>query len=112
MASHAGRLQCHRAPTPGWHFEYQLWAAPLGTLHPAGRASAADAGNTSGGKDAGWKSPKNDFPIRLGNPAQSAGFPLSHRHHGDGYMNKTKKLKNRTFHLLQKADIFTCYEQP
>jgi len=26
-------------------------------------------------------------------------------------MSKPKN-QNRTFHLLQKADIFTCYEQP
>src|SRR5271165_337127 len=57
------------------------------------------------GKDAPWKSPKADFSTALGNPAQSAGFPLSHSDDG-GWM----KFKNRTFHLLQKADILTCYE--
>jgi hypothetical protein len=31
-----------------------------------------------------WKSPKADFPTALGNPAQSAGFPLSHRLGGGG----------------------------
>ena len=30
------------------------------------------------GKDAPWKSPKAGFPTELGNPAKSAGFPLSH----------------------------------
>jgi hypothetical protein len=30
------------------------------------------------GKDAGWKSQKTDFPTPLGNPANPAGFPLSH----------------------------------
>ncbi|MGA3055181.1 MAG: hypothetical protein ABSD63_13300, partial [Candidatus Korobacteraceae bacterium] len=35
-------------------------------------------------------------------------FPLSHSDH-DGYMSKPKN-QNRTFHLLQKADILTCYE--
>ena len=30
------------------------------------------------GKDAPWKSPKADFSTELGNPAKSAGFPLSH----------------------------------
>ena len=62
------------------------------------------------GKDAPWKSPKTDFPPALGNPAKGAGFPLSHSDDGYGYMSKPKN-QNRTFHLLQKADILTCYEQ-
>src|SRR5262249_7769758 len=33
---------------------------------------------TSCGKDAPWKSPKPDFSTSLGNPANPAGFPLSH----------------------------------
>ncbi|MGA3056334.1 MAG: hypothetical protein ABSD63_19160, partial [Candidatus Korobacteraceae bacterium] len=41
-------------------------------------------------------------------PAKCAEFPLSHSDH-DGYMSKPKN-QNRTFHLLQKADILTCYE--
>ncbi|MGA3054982.1 MAG: hypothetical protein ABSD63_12305, partial [Candidatus Korobacteraceae bacterium] len=40
--------------------------------------------------------------------AKCAEFPLSHSDH-DGYMSKPKN-QNRTFHLLQKADILTCYE--
>ena len=34
------------------------------------------------GKDARWKSPKPGFSTELGNPAQSAGFPLSHTRGG------------------------------
>jgi transposase InsO family protein len=34
------------------------------------------------GKAAPWKSPKADFPTALGNPAKSAGFPLSHTRAG------------------------------
>ena len=34
--------------------------------------------DTGCGKAAPWKSPKADFPTALGNPAKSAGFPLSH----------------------------------
>ena len=34
------------------------------------------------GKDARWKSQKADFPTSLGNPANCAGFPLSHSHYG------------------------------
>src|SRR5438477_1549492 len=37
-----------------------------------------NAARTGGGKDARWKSPKTDFPTSLGNPAKTAGFPLSH----------------------------------
>jgi hypothetical protein len=33
---------------------------------------------TGRGKDAPWKSPKADFSTELGNPAEGAGFPLSH----------------------------------
>jgi putative transposase len=36
------------------------------------------------GKDAAWKSRNDDFPTPLGNPAEAAGFPLSHSHGGDG----------------------------
>ena len=52
---------------------------------------------------------KNDFSPALGNPANCAGFPLSHSDDGYWFMRKVKN-QNRTFHLLQKADIFTCYE--
>src|ERR1019366_9144132 len=61
------------------------------------------------GKDAPWKSPKAGFSTALGNPAKCAGFPLFHSDH-DCYMSKPKN-QNRTFHLLRKADILTCYEQ-
>src|ERR1035437_1335945 len=60
------------------------------------------------GKNAPWKSPKAGFSTALENPAKYAEFPLSHSDH-DGYMSKPKN-QNRTFHLLQKADIFTCYD--
>jgi hypothetical protein len=35
-------------------------------------------GATGCGKAARWKSHKPDFPTSLGNPANPAGFPLSH----------------------------------
>ncbi|HXN19793.1 MAG TPA: hypothetical protein VN875_15755, partial [Candidatus Binatus sp.] len=47
-----------------------------------------------------------DFPTALGNPAQSAGFPLPHSLDGGGGLTV-----NRTTHLLQKPDLLTCYEQ-
>src|SRR5215467_10853061 len=34
------------------------------------------------GKDARWKSQKADFPTSFGNPANCAGFPLSHSYYG------------------------------
>ena len=43
-----------------------------------------------------------NFPSALGNPANSAGFPLSHNP-GCGWLTN-----NRTLHMLQKADILTC----
>jgi hypothetical protein len=51
-----------------------------------------------------WKSrevekSKNDFPTSLGNPANPAGFPLSHSLGDSG-----RFTKNRTFHLLRKGD--------
>ena len=51
-----------------------------------------------------WKSravekSKNDFPPPLGNPANPAGFPLSHS------LDDCERLtNNRTFHLLRKGD--------
>ena len=83
--------------------------------HWLGRYSAARCGPDVNekaaakgcGKDARWKSQKTDFSTALGNPAKYAGFPLSHSLDDCGLIN----LQNRTFHLLQKADILTCYEQ-
>jgi hypothetical protein len=40
------------------------------------------------GKGAEWKSQTTDFPTPLGNPANPAGFPLSHS--PDGYARLTK----------------------
>src|SRR5262249_38186037 len=56
------------------------------------------------GKDAWRKSPKADFPATLGNPAPSAGFPLSHS------LGGWRLNLNRTFHLLLKPDILICYQ--
>jgi hypothetical protein len=43
-----------------------------------------NGGATGCGKAAGWKSQKADFPTPLGNPANPAGFPLSHTPGGYG----------------------------
>ena len=71
LAGHAGGLHRDRAPTPGWNLEPQLWAARLRSLRRARRSAAQpETGGRQGrGKDAGWKSPKADFPTPLGNPA-------------------------------------------
>ena len=50
-----------------------------------------------------WKSPKTDFPTALGNPAKTAGFPLSHSPDCCWFINS-----NRTCHVLRKPDILTC----
>jgi hypothetical protein len=62
---------------------------PLGERDHVGAGSRKNRGATGCGKDAGWKSQKNDFPIPLGNPANPAGFPLSHSLGGCGDLTKT-----------------------
>ncbi|MGH9717320.1 MAG: integrase core domain-containing protein [Candidatus Acidiferrales bacterium] len=49
---------------------------------PAEFAAAWREGESCG-KDAPWESLDSDFPPTPGNPAEAAGFPLSHRS-GDG----------------------------
>jgi hypothetical protein len=51
-------------------------------------ASRKKVGATGYGKDARWKSQKADFPTPLGNPANPAGFPLSHSPGGYGRLTK------------------------
>jgi hypothetical protein len=51
-------------------------------------SSRKKVGATGCGKDAGWKSQKADFPTPLGNPANPAGFPLSHSPGGYGRLTK------------------------
>jgi hypothetical protein len=62
-------------------------------------SSRKNDGATGCGKAAWWKSHKADFPTTLGNPANPAGFPLSHSpdHYG-------RFTKNRTFPFLRKGD--------
>jgi transposase len=99
LAGHAGGMHRDRAPTPGWNLEPQLWAARLRSLRRARRSDPRPktGGRQGRGKDAGWKSPKADFPTPLGNPAKCAGFPLSHRLGCCGRLTKTGH--------------FTCYEK-
>ena len=51
--------------------------------------SRKKVGATGCGKDARWKSQKADFPTPLGNPANPAGFPLSHSLGDCGRLTKT-----------------------
>jgi putative transposase len=67
-----------------WDYNYVRPHSALGYLTPMEfrqgwltKQNENAAGD--GGKDAPWKSPKADFSTALGNPAKSAGFPLSHR---------------------------------
>jgi hypothetical protein len=51
-------------------------------------SSRKKVGATGCGKAAGRKSQKADFPTPLGNPANPAGFPLSHSPCGYGRLTK------------------------
>src|SRR4029077_12149311 len=99
----------HRVRTSRSELEHSLWASRCGSLQRAGmalpaREEAKRAGEDCG-KDAPWKSP-SDFPTSLGNPAHTAGFPLSHSHGGGAFSTST-----RTYRVLKKADLLTCYGQ-
>ena len=93
------------ASASGWNAEPHPRAAPAGTFHRPGRAPGAGKPAASCGKDAGGKVKKTTF-----HPAwksrNCAGFPLSHSCDGCGRLTS-----NRTYHVLQKPDILTCYEQ-
>src|SRR6202008_2349984 len=80
LESVVGGLPGGGASAFGWNPEPHSRTALSGTVHRAGHGTGDDgnAGATGCGKDAGWKSHKADFPTPLGNPANPAGFPLSH----------------------------------
>src|ERR1039458_6685045 len=103
LASNAGGLQCHGSSAPGWNHQPHPRSAPAGTLQSprCGHHLNRKRGEERCGKDAPWKSPKADFSTALGNPAQNAGFPLSHSCDDYGFMNKPKT----------KTGHFTCYEK-
>src|ERR1700721_2293197 len=97
----------HGLRTSGSELEHSIRTSRVRCVQPAGMASVARSkakrAGENCGKDAPWKSP-SDFPTSLGNPAQTAGFPLSHSHDGG-----TLSTSNRTYRVFKKADILTCY---
>ncbi|HLW82168.1 MAG TPA: hypothetical protein VKS20_09010, partial [Candidatus Acidoferrales bacterium] len=68
---------------------------------------AAGRRGKSGGKAAARKT-NGRFSSALGNPADTAGFPLSHRFGGGPSSRLRATPKRRTNHLLINADILIC----
>ncbi len=80
-----GSLDEARRIIEAWRVDYNTVRphSSLGYRTPA--EFAAEIGGEQGcGKAAAWKSPKADFSPPLGNPANPAGFPLSHSPGDDG----------------------------
>jgi hypothetical protein len=102
LASDAGRMPGRGASALGWNPEPHARTTLPGTIHGP-RHSLGDnenAGASGGGKDARRKSHEADFPSALGNPAQPAGFPLSHRPDGCCRLTETGHImcyEKRTF---------------
>jgi putative transposase len=87
-----------RALIEAWRVDYNT-ARPhssLGYRTPAEFAAEMGGGETGCGKDAAWKSTTH-FSTPLGNPAKSAGFPLSHSPGDDGIVPQTaQEFQNPT----------------
>jgi transposase len=80
LASDPGRLHGDDTPTPRRNVHGYSRAPAFGTVQP-GRSVFGENKTrlaTGCGKAARRKSQKTDFPALLGNPANTAGFPLSH----------------------------------
>jgi putative transposase len=97
-----GNLFEARRKIAAWRTEYNRERphSSLGYRTPEEFAREMDserglpAGQEGRGKDAAWKSLKSDFSSPLGNPAEGAGFPLSHSHGGDGLSNDAVSNSN------------------
>jgi putative transposase len=82
-----------RRKIAAWRKEYneERPHSSLGYRTPTEFAAALRT-KESCGKDARWKNLKSDFPTALGNPAEAAGFPLSHSS-ADGGPSTTAEVK-------------------
>jgi putative transposase len=82
-----------RRKIAAWRKEYneERPHSSLGYRTPA-EFAAGLMRQESCGKDARWKSLNCDFPTALENPAEAAGFPLSHSS-GDGSPSTTAEVK-------------------
>jgi len=78
-----GNLFEARRKIAAWRTEYNRERPHSSLGYRTPEEFAREIGGQEGcGKDAAWKSRNSDFPPPLGNPANSAGFPLSHSHGG------------------------------
>src|SRR5438874_1820351 len=74
-----GGLHGESASASGRDSYHHSWTAAPGAIQRGRKVAVRETGGGKGcGKDAEWKSPNTDFPTPLGNPANNAGFPLSH----------------------------------
>ena len=90
-----GNLFEARRKIAAWRKEYNQERphSSLGYRTPEEFARGIGGGQGCG-KAAAWKSLKGDFPTPLGNPAEGAGFPLSHSHGGDGALSASDAVSN------------------
>src|SRR5437763_15217378 len=79
LARELGGLHGESASASGRDSYHHSWTAAPGAIQRGRKVAVRETGGGKGcGKDAEWKSPNTDFPTPLGNPANNAGFPLSH----------------------------------
>jgi putative transposase len=76
-----------------WDYNYVRPHSALGYMTPMEFLQSWAAKGC--GKDAPWKSPTPDFSTALGNPANTAGFPLSHSHDHGGHQLKAAMLETQ-----------------
>lgn len=82
-----GNLFEARGKIAAWRREYNQERPHSSLGYRTPEEFAREVGGETGyGKGAAWKS-KNNFSTPLGNPAEGAGFPLSHSPGGDGVIS-------------------------
>ena len=83
-----------RRKIAAWRSEYNQERPHSSLGYRTPEEFARENGSAEGcGKDAAWKNRNNDFPTALGNPAEGAGFPLSHSH-GGGVLSTNNAVSN------------------